>query len=337
MESKGDVSRRGFLRRAGYGAAAFGLGGGIGPGLGSAGDTGLGATVDFLARSAARRPHQERFPVVASEPWGRILRVAEGVWALESNPLQDRTTLCNGGIIAGRAGVVMVEAFGSDAGARWMAAQARELTGRAPTHVVLTHHHGDHVAGLRGAAETRGIEVLATASTLDRVPGRPDDPDGRAAADFTIVGEGRPTELDLGDRSCCSCRGGDTRLRMSPSRFSMPRWSSAVTSSGTGCSRTTWTRAGAVSPRPCGSLRARSAETFVTGHGTLADAAAVDDYIALLDHVEAAARTALDEGWSAEEAGARYRIPPDGLEGWTLFNPGYYARAIGAWMTELVG
>jgi glyoxylase-like metal-dependent hydrolase (beta-lactamase superfamily II) len=336
MESKGDVSRRGFLRRAGYGAAAFGLGGGIGPGLGSAGDTGLGATVDFLARSAARRPHQERFPVVASEPWGRILRVAEGVWALESNPLQDRTTLCNGGIIAGRAGVVMVEAFGSDAGARWMAAQARELTGRAPTHVVLTHHHGDHVAGLRGAAETRGIEVLATASTLDRVPGRPDDPDGRAAADFTIVGEGRPTELDLGDRSVLLVpRRGHTASDVTVEVFD----ASVVF-----CGDLVWNgmfpnyvdaSPGRLS-QTVRVLRARSAETFVTGHGTLADAAAVDDYIALLDHVEAAARTALDEGWSAEEAGARYRMP-DGLEGWTLFNPGYYARAIGAWMTELAG
>ena len=43
-------------------------------------------------------------------------------------------TLVYGGIVAGRAGVLVVEAFGSDAGARWMAEQARALTGRTATH-----------------------------------------------------------------------------------------------------------------------------------------------------------------------------------------------------------
>ncbi len=65
---------------------------------------------------------QERYPVVAREPWGRIEEIAGGVWALVSTPLEgDRTTLCNGGIVAGRSGVLVVEAFGSDAGATWMA------------------------------------------------------------------------------------------------------------------------------------------------------------------------------------------------------------------------
>ena len=61
--------------------------------------------------------------VVAQEPWGRLERIADGVWALISTPLTgDRTTLCNGGLVAGRNGVLMVEAFASDVGARWMAA-----------------------------------------------------------------------------------------------------------------------------------------------------------------------------------------------------------------------
>ena len=50
--------------------------------------------------------------------------------------------------------------------------------------------------------------------------------------------------------------------------------------------------------------------------------------------VEAAARTAIERGMTAEEAGSEYRLPT-GLEEWTLFNPGYFGRAIGAWMEEL--
>ncbi|MEX2467358.1 MAG: MBL fold metallo-hydrolase [Gemmatimonadota bacterium] len=312
------MSRRDFLIRSSFGVAGLGLGVMPGP----------------LSGMARRHGVQERYPVVASERWGRLLRIADGVWALESHPMQDRTTLCNGGIIAGRAGVVVVEAFGSDAGARWMAARAEELTGTAPTHVVLTHYHGDHTAGLRGAAETPGLEILATHSTLQRVSGRPDDPEGSAPADFTVVGEGRPTELDLGDRSLLLVpRRGHTDSDLTVEVFD----ASIVF-----CGDLVWNgmfpnymdaSPGRLS-QTVRVLRARGSEIYVSGHGTLADASALDRYVALLDHVEAAARTALEQGWTAEEAGARYQMPAE-TEDWTLFNPGYFARAISAWMAEL--
>lgn len=83
-------------------------------------------------------------------------------------------------------------------------------------------------------------------------------------------------------------------------------------------------------------LGARGADLYVSGHGTVADAPALERYVALLDHVEEAARNALARGWTAEEAGTRYRLPPETAD-WALFNPGYFARAIGAWMAELSG
>src|SRR5262245_60842830 len=55
---------------------------------------------------------------VAVEPFGRLEKIGEGAWALISTPLTgDRTTLCNGGIIAGRSGVVAVEGFFQKLGA----------------------------------------------------------------------------------------------------------------------------------------------------------------------------------------------------------------------------
>jgi glyoxylase-like metal-dependent hydrolase (beta-lactamase superfamily II) len=93
---------------------------------------------------------------VTQEPWGRLERVGDGLWALISTPLDgDRTTLCNGGIIAGRDGVLVVESFASPRGAEWMARQARDLAGRWPSRVVLTHFHGDHANGVEGFAGTR--------------------------------------------------------------------------------------------------------------------------------------------------------------------------------------
>src|SRR5690606_12199380 len=107
----------------------------------------------------------------------------------------------NGGIVAGRGGVVLVDAFGSDEGASWVAEQARRLTGRAPTHVVLTHHHADHTRGLRGAMGTSRPIVLATEATWARVTDREPRLADAVASRIRIVGSGRPTELDLGDRS----------------------------------------------------------------------------------------------------------------------------------------
>ena len=302
----------------------------------------------FLTRSAAalvatglaptvlpwRLAAQERYPVVASEPWGRLLQVAEGVWALESDPLTDRTTLCNGGIIAGRAGVVVVEAFGSDDGARWMAEQARRLTGRAPTHVALTHHHGDHVNGLRGAAETPDVEVLATAITLEAAPGRPGDPDGEAPATFRTIGDGRPTELELGDRSVLLVpRRGHTR-----SDLTLEVLDAGVVFTGD----LVWNgmfpnyvnaQPGRLS-QTVRVLRARGAAVWVSGHGALAHDGDMDLYLQVLDRVETAAREALDRGWTAEEAAGRFTMPEAAAD-WTLFNAAYYARAIDAWMREL--
>jgi glyoxylase-like metal-dependent hydrolase (beta-lactamase superfamily II) len=278
---------------------------------------------------------QERFPVVASEPWGRIERISDGIWALVSTPLQDRTTLCNGGIIAGRSGVAVIEAFGSDAGARWMAERAVELTGQAPTHVILTHFHSDHTGGLRGARESSAPAILATPVTRDwtrQNEGAPNDILNRAIPLDTI----RPTELDLGGRSVVIVprRGhtdSDVTIEISdPSvvfcgdlvwNGMFPNYRDATPSRLSQAVRL---------------MRATEAWTYVPGHGALADTMAVDRYIDLLDDVEAAARRALEKGMTAEEAGAEYRLPA-AMANWTRFREEYFATAIGAWLAELQG
>lgn len=315
------------------------------------GEANLCSRRDFLRHSASCAAHiglmsatspwwstklwaaQERFPVVASEPWGRIERIAEGVWALVSHPLEDRTTLCNGGIIAGRDGVVVIEAFGSDQGAGWMFEQARLLTGRIPTHILLTHYHADHTGGLRGATARGEPIVLATPITRDLTRENDDAPNG-ILDEATPLDMIRPTEIDLGDRSLIVVprRGhtdSDITIELTdPSvvfcgdlvwNGMFPNYMDAMPSRLSQAVRL---------------MRARGGETYVPGHGPLADSEALDHYIDLLDDVEDAARTAMERGITAGEAGAEYRLP-EGLGEWTLFNPSYFERAIGAWMTEL--
>lgn len=277
---------------------------------------------------------QERFPVVASEPWGRLEEISEGIWALVSNPLEDRTTLCNGGIVAGRAGVVVIESFASDEGARWMAQQAMRLTGRPPTHVVLTHHHGDHTGGLRGAAESADVVILATGLTRDTVLERSRNAPRDVLEGVAVLSGGGPTEIDLGDRSLLLVpRRGHTESDLSI-EISDP---SVVF-----CGDLVWNGmfpnyVDAVPDqlsRNVRVLRRREPTTYVPGHGPLADDAAIGAYIDLLDHVEAAARRAIERGITAEQAGEEYRLP-QGMEDWVLFSPQYFERAIGRWMGVL--
>jgi len=137
----------------------------------------------------------------AQEPWGRIEEIADGLWAMISTPLEDRTTLSNGGIIRGTREVLTIESFASADGARWVAEQARSLAGRVPDHVVLTHYHGDHTAGLAGYADL-DTNVYVTATTRDRLiaGGIQDAAQARLLDSAHVIAEGGPAEIDLGDR-----------------------------------------------------------------------------------------------------------------------------------------
>jgi glyoxylase-like metal-dependent hydrolase (beta-lactamase superfamily II) len=308
---------------------------------------------DFIARAASCALHvglmaaaapfgvrrawasQVRFPVVAAEPWGRLEQIADGVWALVSTPLTDRATFCNGGIVAGRAGVVVVEGFGSEAGARWMVEQATRLSRRRPTHLVITHYHSDHTAGLAGV-RAAGMDVIATDVTRDLIRDRNAGTPPEMLGEMIVLQGRRPTEIDLGDRSLIVVpRRGHTDSDVS---IEVPEERVVF------CGDLVWNGMFPnyvdASPSRLSQevriLRAAGAAAYVPGHGPLADASDLDAYIGLLDHVEDAARRALERGLSAEEAGAAYRLP-DALDTWTLFSPGYFSRALGAWMAELSG
>ncbi len=311
-------SRRAFLADASSCAAHLAL---------------MSAGLPLLARRAWAAPTARR--IVAEEPWGRLERLGEGVWAMVSTPLTgDRTTLCNGGIVAGRSGTLVIEAFGSERGAQWIAEQARTLTGRAPTHVLLTHYHSDHTAGLRGLVTSADVALFTTAATRDLVNERNQDPPRALLAAARLIDPARATRIDLGGRRVVvtPARGhtpSDVSVRLDDPDVvfcgdlvwngMFPNYVDAVPSE-----LSTSVRA----------LRSMRAESYVSGHGTIATPADLANYIALLDDIEQAARRALVRGVTAEAAGAEYRLPA-ASNSWTLFNPRYFERAIGAWMKEL--
>lgn len=103
----------------------------------------LGALIAALALGAAA--HGQTFP----EP--RTLKINERVYVL-LGPIQHANKLnqgymINSTVIVGDKGVILVDSGGSDEVGRHIATAVRQITHKPVTHVVNTHHHGDHYLG----------------------------------------------------------------------------------------------------------------------------------------------------------------------------------------------
>lgn len=293
-----------------------------------------------LGPAAARRlwAQSPLGDVVAREPFGRLEKVADGVWALVSTPLDgDRTTLCNGGLVQGRVGVLAIEGFNQPQGAQWLAARARELVGRWPTHVALSHYHADHTNGVAGyvTSEARPV-VRSTETTRDLVLAK-NQPADRAREDVlrgaVLLGPSDAV-LDLGGRTVKILqREGHTASDLA---FEVEDPNVVF------CGDLVWNRMfpNYVDATP-GSLNAsvkaleRGDRTvYVPGHGALANNEDFAAYVAMLGEVETAARRAHARGQSAAEAAAGFSLPA-ALGEWTLFNKTFFERAFAAWYREL--
>jgi glyoxylase-like metal-dependent hydrolase (beta-lactamase superfamily II) len=335
MNENGHVTRRGFLKVSSVCAAHMAL---------------MASPFPLAARSLWA--NRTRGQIIAQEPFGRIESVGEGLWAFISTPLGgDYTTVSNGGIIAGSQGVLVVEAFQTPEGAHWIAEQARTLTGRWPTHVLITHYHSDHSQGVGGYFQsiqlpgslatdlvTPSLHVTQATRNLiaDGLPPEAPATLRERWADVVLIPGEAPSTLDLGNR----------QVRLIPREGHSP---SDVTvelpeDGTTWCGDLVWNGMfpnymDAVPSRLSTAVRSIQGEArkvYVPGHGPLADSADMNRYVAVINGLEETARAARREGWTAEEAGERHQIP-ESLGEWTLFNPSYFQRAVEAWMKEWQG
>ena len=308
----------------------------------------VGSCAWHLAAAAASVPalralawaQEPRGRVSAREPFGYLEQIAEGCWALISTPLQgQRTTLCNGGIIAGRSGVLAIEAFFEPSGAAWLSARARELTGRAPTHVVVTHFHADHTNGVSAyLAEGASPALRSTAATRDlvRQKNQPPDPARTAALEKAeLLSPSEISTIDLGGRVVRIVpRRGHT-----PSDVSVELTDPSIVF----CGDLVWN---AMFPNYVDAMpvdlrqavndlrRADESTIYVPGHGAVAGRAELEKYVSMLDEVERAARRAIERGMTASEAAAGFKLPAS-LGEWALFSPAFFERAFTAWFRQL--
>lgn len=294
-----------------------------------------GVALPASARAAFAAP--TRGVVRAVEPWGRIEEIAEGVYAVVSTPLAegDFTTISNGGLIVGREGILAVEGFASPAGAAWVSDFAQETLGRRPTHVVLTHHHGDHSVGQAGYRDRPGeLRVLATAETHRIL--QADTGTERLLPNMVLQDGEAATEIDLGGRVVrLIAREGHTSSDVTV-EIEDPRV--------TWCGDLVWKGMfpNYVDAKPTAlllSVRATLGDvdaTFVPGHGEISDRAGLQDYVEMLEHVGDAATTGFRAGRPAAEAAAEYTIP-ESLGEFVRFSERYYEVAFNAWYRDLSG
>jgi glyoxylase-like metal-dependent hydrolase (beta-lactamase superfamily II) len=317
-----DLNRREFLTKSSSCAAHIAL-----------------ASVAMPAALRAAWANAPLGKVVAREAFGSLEKVSDGIWALISTPLTgDRTTLSNGGIIAGRNGVLAIEGFNTPAGATWLATRAKELTGRWPTHVALTHYHSDHANGIAGYEQpdvkpvvrsTEATRGLVLERNLPADAARTD-----ALHDVTYFSATEPTVVDLGGvtvrvvprsghtSSDVSLELDDRNVLFCGDLFwnaMFPNYVDAIPSQLSKSAR---------------ALRREKAITYVPGHGALAKQAEFDRYLTMIGEIEATAKRGHEKGQTAAELGASYALPAS-LGDWVLFNKSFFERAFSSWYREL--
>lgn len=137
---------------------------------------------------------------------GTWVRVADRVYRMRLTFL-DVTV----GVVWGRAGVVLIDCGTTLAEARRIDRDVRRLTGRRVDHLVLTHHHFDHIlgsavfAGAQMYAAPAVVAALTTRSAAlrDDAVAHGADPDAVASALAALGPVERPrgpAVIDLGER-----------------------------------------------------------------------------------------------------------------------------------------
>src|SRR6266481_3194499 len=120
-----------------------------------------------LAAEPAVDSRVSQTPIV-DKGFASVRKVGEGLYATISDPSKGYQTLCNGGFLVGKDGALMIEGFGSAAGATFQL-DALRMVSQVPVKGALdTHYHFDHSMG-NGFYAGNGIPLWAHAHTAKRI------------------------------------------------------------------------------------------------------------------------------------------------------------------------
>jgi cyclase len=109
---------------------------------------------------AATAGRQRSDATLFDKGFARVTHLAPNVYATIADPSKGPQCLSNGGIIAGRDVVLIVEGHFQPAGAAFEIEAARAITGTPVRGAINTHFHFDHTFGNSAYAE-KGIPIIA--------------------------------------------------------------------------------------------------------------------------------------------------------------------------------
>lgn len=98
------------------------------------------------------------------------VQIAPSAWYVEGASAlgtpQNRNFISNAGFVATETGVVAIDALGSPQLAREFMQEIHRVTGKAVTHVIVTHYHADHIYGLQ-EFQRAGARIIAHRGGLE--------------------------------------------------------------------------------------------------------------------------------------------------------------------------
>ncbi len=120
-----------------------------------------------LAETVAADSRVAQTPIV-DKGFASVRKVGDGLYATISDPSKGYTTICNGGILVGKDGALLVEGFGSAAGAAFQM-DALRMVSHLPVKAALdTHYHFDHSMG-NSFYGANGVPLWAHAEVAQRI------------------------------------------------------------------------------------------------------------------------------------------------------------------------
>jgi glyoxylase-like metal-dependent hydrolase (beta-lactamase superfamily II) len=120
-----------------------------------------------LAAELAGDSRVSQTPIV-DKGFASVRKVGAGLYATISDPSKGFQTLCNGGFLMGKDGALMIEGFGSAAGAAFQM-DALRMVSQVPVKAALnTHYHFDHSMG-NGFYAGNGTPLWAHTNAAKRI------------------------------------------------------------------------------------------------------------------------------------------------------------------------
>ncbi|MFE4106909.1 MBL fold metallo-hydrolase [Almyronema epifaneia] len=159
------------------------------------------ATLAGILSLPPRTPAQTSASLTLADAGLSLAKLGDGVYGLIAStdfPTSDpNAAICNGGIVIGSDGVLVVDPFQTEALANLMFATVASLTDQPIRYVVNSHYHFDHSGG-NAAAAAMDYPILGRGPIREFMLTRNLEMDPNATAPNLVVNG--PTEIWLGDR-----------------------------------------------------------------------------------------------------------------------------------------